>query len=82
MFMSRSDVDGLTYTKQLLNVLCIVQYTGRFIYHLAFKHDHKFTVLKITLKSNFWRKNVKILSLCMQRCYGRQLPIYFSGVLY
>ena len=24
-----------------------------------------------TLKSYFWRKNVIILSLCMQRCYGR-----------
>ena len=23
------------------------------------------------LKSHFWRKNVIILSLCMQRCYGR-----------
>ena len=24
-----------------------------------------------TLKSHFWRKNVIILSLCAQRCYGR-----------
>ena len=24
-----------------------------------------------TLKSHFWRKNVILLSLCMQRCYGR-----------
>ena len=24
-----------------------------------------------TLKSHFWRKNVTILSLCTQRCYGR-----------
>ena len=24
-----------------------------------------------TLKSHFWRKNVIILSLCTQRCYGR-----------
>ena len=24
-----------------------------------------------TLKSHFWRKNVMILSLCAQRCYGR-----------
>ena len=24
-----------------------------------------------TLKSHFWRKNVRILSLCAQRCYGR-----------
>ena len=24
-----------------------------------------------TLKFHFWRKNVKILSLCTQRCYGR-----------
>ena len=23
-----------------------------------------------TLKSHFWRQNVMILSLCMQRCYG------------
>ena len=23
-----------------------------------------------TLKSDFWRKNVKTLSLCTQRCYG------------
>ena len=28
--------------------------------------------IKITLKSHFCRKNVKILSLCMQRCYGLQ----------
>ena len=27
--------------------------------------------IKITLKSHFCRKNVIILSLCMQRCYGR-----------
>ena len=24
-----------------------------------------------TLKSHFWRKNVMILPLCTQRCYGR-----------
>ena len=24
-----------------------------------------------TLKSDFWRKNVIIVSLCTQRCYGR-----------
>ena len=24
-----------------------------------------------TLKSDFWRKNMIILSLCTQRCYGR-----------
>ena len=24
-----------------------------------------------TLKSDFWRKNVTILSLCIQPCYGR-----------
>ena len=24
-----------------------------------------------TLESHFWRKNVIILSLCTQRCYGR-----------
>ena len=24
-----------------------------------------------TLKSDFWRKNVILLSLCTQRCYGR-----------
>ena len=27
--------------------------------------------IKITLKSHFCRKNNIILSLCMQRCYGR-----------
>ena len=27
--------------------------------------------MTITLKSHFWRKNVFILSLCTQRCYGR-----------
>ena len=27
--------------------------------------------IKITLKSHFWRKNVIILSICTQRCYGR-----------
>ena len=26
-----------------------------------------------TLKSHFWRKNVIILSLCTQRCYGRHV---------
>ena len=25
-----------------------------------------------TLKSHFWRKNIIFLSLCTQRCYGRQ----------
>ena len=25
-----------------------------------------------TLKSHFWRKNVIILSLCAQQCYGRR----------
>ena len=24
-----------------------------------------------TLKSHFWRKNVMVLSSCMQHCYGR-----------
>ena len=24
-----------------------------------------------TLKLHFWRKNIIIVSLCMQRCYGR-----------
>ena len=24
-----------------------------------------------TLKSNFWRRNVILVSLCTQRCYGR-----------
>ena len=28
--------------------------------------------MKNTLKSHFWRENVIILSLCAQRCYGRQ----------
>ena len=27
--------------------------------------------IKNTLKSHLWRKNVIILSLCTQRCYGR-----------
>ena len=27
--------------------------------------------MKNTLKSHFWRKNVILLSLCTQRCYGR-----------
>ena len=27
--------------------------------------------IRITLKSHFWRKNVIILLLCTQRCYGR-----------
>ena len=27
--------------------------------------------IKITLKFHFWRKNVLILSLSTQRCYGR-----------
>ena len=29
------------------------------------------SIYHITLKSHFCRKNVIILSLCMQRCYGR-----------
>ena len=29
--------------------------------------------MKNTLKSHFWRKNVIIMSLCTQRCYGRQV---------
>ena len=29
--------------------------------------------IKFTLKSNFYRKNVIILSLCWQRCYGRHI---------
>ena len=33
-----------------------------------------------TLKSHFWRKNVIILSLCTQRCYGR-LNISVNPVL-
>ena len=32
---------------------------------------HMTNTLKSTLKSHFWRKNVIILSLCAQRCYGR-----------
>ena len=32
-----------------------------------------------TLKSHFWRKNVIILSLCTQRCYGRHnVSRYFT----
>ena len=27
--------------------------------------------IKNTLKSHFWRKNVIMLSLCTERCYGR-----------
>ena len=27
--------------------------------------------IEITLKTHFWRKNVIILSICKQRCYGR-----------
>ena len=29
--------------------------------------------MKNTFKSHFWRKNVIILSLCAQRCYGRHI---------
>ena len=38
------------------------------------EHDVKFYLsydIKITLKCQFHRKNVIILSLCTQRCYGR-----------
>ena len=35
-----------------------------------------------SLKSDFWRKNVIILSLCTQRCYGRFLQIYKPLVVY
>ena len=28
-------------------------------------------VIEITLKSHFWRAHIKLLSICMQRCYGR-----------
>ena len=34
------------------------------IYHMTLS-------IKNTLKSNFWRKNVTMLSICTQRCYGR-----------
>ena len=27
--------------------------------------------MKNTLKTHFWRKNIIIVSLCAQRCYGR-----------
>ena len=27
--------------------------------------------IRNTLKTHFWRKNIIILSLCAQRCYGR-----------
>ena len=43
--------------------------------------------MKITLKSHFCRKNVIILSLCTQRCYGRHnvstrgLQILLHGVI-
>ena len=33
--------------------------------------DSIYHIIKITLKSHFCRKNVIILSLCTQRCYGR-----------
>ena len=43
--------------------------------------------IKITLKSHFCRKNVIILSLCTQRCYGRHnlstssLSILLHGII-
>ena len=33
-----------------------------------------------TLKSHFWRKNVIILSLCTQRCFGRHNVSRNSGL--
>ena len=37
--------------------------------------------IKITSKSHFWRKNVIILSLCTQRCYGRQMSNVVMDVI-
>ena len=36
--------------------------------------------IKITLKFHFCRKNVVILSLCTQRCYGRHNVSRTSGL--
>ena len=37
--------------------------------------------IKITFKSHFWRKNVIILSLCTQRCYGRHMSNVVMDVI-
>ena len=44
-----------------------------YILSYGLSHDIKLTMKKDTLKSHFWRKQVKLLSLCTQRCYGRHL---------
>ena len=51
----------LYYATSLINSI-IQEHNVRF--YLSYE-------IKITLKSHFWRENVIILSLCMQRCYGR-----------
>ena len=38
--------------------------------HECFKFYLSYDI-EITLKSHFWRKNIIILSICTQRCYGR-----------
>ena len=38
--------------------------------------------IKITLKYNFWRQNVVVLSLYTQRCYGRHNVSRKSVVVY
>ena len=34
-----------------------------------------------TLKPDFWRKNVIILALCAQRCYGRHMSNVVMDVI-
>ena len=37
--------------------------------------------IRITLNSHFWLKNVIILSVCTQRCYGRHNVISGLSIL-
>ena len=55
----------------LLNLLNVFHYEfNKFNNTRAWMLDSIYHMTK-TLKFDFWRKNVIILSLCTQHCYGR-----------
>ena len=57
----------------LLSILSFFRYEfDKFNNTVARMFDFFFFIrhVKISLKSHFWRKKVKMLSLCTQRCYG------------
>ena len=55
----------ITLTTHFINSIIqeqVIRMLGSF---LSLSYD-----IKITLKSHFWRENVRFLSLCVQRCFG------------